>query len=68
MSLKDLKSNLGDYRKPKSEPLEVKTRVEPSAFNTVPLTDKVKTKNDVRFSKQTPEKIGTNQNKVQRTN
>ena len=64
MSLKDLKSNLGDYRKPKSEPLEVKTRVEPSAFNTVPLTDKVKTKNDVRFSKQTPEKIGTNQNKV----
>ena len=64
MSLKDLKSNLGDYRKPKSEPLEVKTRVEPSAFNTVPLTDKIKTKNDVRFSKQTPEKIGTNQNKV----
>ena len=64
MSLKDLKSNLGDYRKPKSEPLEVKTRVEPSAFNTVPLTDKIKTKNDVQYSRQTPEKVGTSQNKV----
>ena len=64
MSLKDLKSNLGDYRRPKSEPLEVKTRVEPSAFNTVPLTDKIKTKNDVQYSRQTPEKVGTSQNKV----
>ena len=64
MSLKDLKSNLGDYRKPKSEPLEVKARIEPSAFNTVPLTDKIKTKNDVQYSRQTPEKVGTSQNKV----
>ena len=64
MSLKDLKSNLGDYRKPKSEPLEVKTRIEPSAFNTTPLTDKIKTRNDKNISIQTPEKVGTSKTKI----
>jgi len=63
MSLKDLKSNLGDYRKPKKELLSKKERPEPTSFNTMPLSDKVQDKK-IQSSKQTPEKVGTNPNKV----
>ena len=63
MSLKDLKSNLGDYRKPKKELLSEKERPNPTSFNTVPLSDKVQDKK-IQSSKQTPEKVGTNPNKV----
>ena len=63
MSLKDLKSNLGDYRKPKPEPLSGKERPKPTSFNTVPLSDKIQDKK-VQSLKKTPEKVGTNPNKV----
>ena len=44
MALKDLKSNLSDFRKPKSEPLSNKERPNPTSFSTTPLSDKYKIK------------------------
>ena len=63
MSLQDLKSNLSNYRKPKSELLSEKERPKPTSFNTVPLSDKFKIKKYNHLNK-TPEKVGTNPNKV----
>ncbi len=63
MALKDLKSNLSEFRKPKSEPLSNKERPKPTSFSTTPLSDKVQNKK-VQSPKQTPEKVGTTPNEV----
>ena len=44
MALQDLKSNLSNYRKPKSEPLSGKERPKPTSFNTMPLSDRIQDK------------------------
>ena len=63
MALKDLKSNLSDFRKPKSEPLSNKERPNPTSFSTTPLSDKVQDKK-VQSLKQTPEKVGVTPTEV----
>ena len=63
MALKDLKSNLSDFRKPKSEPLSNKERPKPTSFSTTPLSDKIQDKK-VQSPKQTPEKVGTTPSEV----
>ena len=63
MALKDLKSNLSDFRKPKSEPLTKKERPKPTSFSTTPLSDKIQDKK-VQSPKQTPEKVGTTPSEV----
>ena len=55
MALQDLKSNLSNYRKPKSEPLSGKERPKPTSFNTMPLSDRIQDKK-VQSLNKTPEK------------
>ena len=63
MALQDLKSNLSNYRKPKSEPLSGKERPKPTSFNTMPLSDRIQDKK-VQSLNKTPEKVGTTPNKI----
>ena len=63
MALKDLKSNLSDFRKPKSEPLKSKERPQPTSFSTTPLSDKVQGKK-APTPNPTPEKLGVTPTEV----
>jgi len=63
MALKDLKSDLSKFRKPQPKPLSDKPRVEPSTFNTTPLSDKVQGKK-APTPNPTPEKLGVTPTEV----
>jgi len=63
MALKDLKSDLSKFRKPQPTPLSDKPRVEPSTFNTAPLSDKVQGKK-TPTPNPTPEKLGVTPSEV----